>query len=259
MRSDPGKSPADTTGAGSSGVRCGSWLSPRDALCGERGRGRGAPCQRCQLCSRRKSHSARVIEPRAQRLELTRLSVEATRLLLQQPTLVIDETAQIGQRRIRCRLGVCRRKCRRDQRRGDRDSEGARRVEMSHGGATRATRMPKRGSCVRAPRSVRRARVRRQRRASTRWLTAFGDALTACRNVAVLRSERTLDGTVFTHRVVMFARARARLKRRPSCYLSGGSPRRGLSPPRCRLRTPCAFAEVSYLRPTRGRYDARHS
>ena len=30
MRSDPGKSPADTTGAGSSGVRCGSWL-PRDA------------------------------------------------------------------------------------------------------------------------------------------------------------------------------------------------------------------------------------
>ena len=119
--------------------------------------GRGAPCQRRQLCLRRKRHSARVIEPRAQRLELTRLSVEATRLLLQQPTLVIDETAQIGQRRIRCRLGVCRRKRRRDQRRGDRDSEGARRIEMSHPRAARATRMPKRGSCRRQP-AVRRAR-----------------------------------------------------------------------------------------------------
>ena len=208
MRIDPGKSPADTTGAGSSGVRCGSWLSLRDVCAVSGSRGRGAPCQRCQLCSRRKRHSARLIEPRAQRLELTRLSVEATRLLLQQPTLVIDETAQIGQRCIRCRLGVCRRKCRRDQRRSDRDSEGARRVEMSHRGATRATRMPKRGSCGRQP-AVRRARARRWRHAAARWgLRHLVITLTACCNAAVLRSERTLDGTVFTHRVVMCARAR---------------------------------------------------
>ena len=197
MRSDPGKSPADTTGAGSSGVRCGSWLRP-GRLCGERGRGRGAPCQRCQLCLRRKSHGARVVEPRAQRLELARLIVKATRLFLQQPALVIDETAQIGQRRIRRRLGVYRRKRRRDERRGDRDSDGARRVEMSHRGATRATRMPKRGSC--------RPGARGPPRAGTTMATSRGAmgsrdlviALTACCDVAALRGARTLDGPYST-------------------------------------------------------------
>ena len=174
MRSDPGKSPADTTGAGSSGVRCGSWLRP-GRLCGERGGGRGAPCQRCQLSLRRKSHSARVVEPRAHRLELARLFVEATRLFVQQPTLIIDETAQIGQRCIRGRLGrlPARMSPRPASQRSRLRKRASRRDAASR--SDRATRMPKRGSCWRHH-AVRRTRARRwPTRRGAMGLTAFGD------------------------------------------------------------------------------------
>ena len=116
-------------------VRCGSWLSLRD-VCAVRGAaGAALPVNPancvCAAARQRSSHRAR-----AQRLELTRLSVEAIRLLVQRVAVDDRRRRRRSAATLASRpLGACRRECRRDQRRSDRDSETRVAPRCRHRGA----------------------------------------------------------------------------------------------------------------------------